>query len=132
MRYRNINTGAETNQFSEKDWKSGQPQRKGWIETAAHPLKSTPRDIVDFVFKKKPVEEKDRPSLSEKDIDAIIAETGGIVESEKESHKINIPEGFPDLTKSEKMEIQKFTIKQPSKPKTNDNSKPKRRTPGKH
>ena len=52
MRYKNLNTGAETDQFSEKDWKSGQPQRAGWVETGKEP-KSIPKEIIDTVFKPK-------------------------------------------------------------------------------
>ena len=32
MKYRNTKTGAESNTFSERDWASGTPQRKGWIK----------------------------------------------------------------------------------------------------
>jgi hypothetical protein len=67
-KYFNTKTGQETNIFSEVDWKSGQPQRAGWIDTESAPLKSKPKEIVDFVFKK-PTE---RPPAN---VDKVIAET---------------------------------------------------------
>ena len=60
MKYRNTKTGAESNTFSERDWASGTPQRKGWIKVGEDkPVKTLPKDLVDFVFKKKPVEQND-------------------------------------------------------------------------
>ena len=40
--------GGET-QFSEVDWKTGLPQRYGWMEKGMEALKTLPKEIVDFV-----------------------------------------------------------------------------------
>lgn len=99
MKYRNTKTGAETNQFSDTDWKSGIPQKKGWVETDSEkPLKAMPKDIVDFVFKKKVKEEpKDivdfvfKKKVKEPEIigDVIEIPTGKIVKVKPIKHKQN-------------------------------------------
>lgn len=87
--------------FSEADWKSGVPQRRGWIEKMKE-RKTVPKDIVDFVFKKKPKVEP----LKE------------VVKAEAK------PEPEPKKTPAKKTE--KKTVKT----KKNDNPKPKRRASG--
>ena len=44
--------GGETF-FSEVDWKTGLPQRYGWMEKGMEALKTLPKEIVDFVKPKK-------------------------------------------------------------------------------
>jgi hypothetical protein len=101
MKYKNLNTGAVTDQFSEADWKSGQPQRAGWVEIKKEP-KSIPRELIDTVFKKKA-----EPELKN--------QAGEIIDGKTEA-----PGSSPEK------------VKQPSKTKSNDNPKQKRRAPGKH
>ena len=113
MRYKNLNTGAETDQFSEKDWKSGQPQRAGWVETGKEP-KSIPKEIIDTVFKPK-VRVKEEPE-GVITIEPITEETKATFEP--------LPEA-----KQEAVAIPKV-----SKPKikSNDNPKQTRRSSRKH
>jgi len=40
--------------FSEMDWKSGQPQRYGWIEEGKPGLKTLPKEIINFIERRKP------------------------------------------------------------------------------
>jgi hypothetical protein len=108
MRYKNLNTGAETDQFSEKDWKSGQPQRAGWVETGKEP-KSIPKEIIDTVFKPTVREPKEV-------IEPVISETKAEIEP--------LPEA----------KVEKVAVPKVSKPKikSNDNPKQTRRASGKH
>jgi len=60
--------GGET-QFSEVDWKTGLPQRYGWMEKGMEALKTLPKEIVDFVKPSKkiePVIEEIKPKKNEK------------------------------------------------------------------
>jgi hypothetical protein len=70
-KYFNTKDGRETDVFSPIDWKSGTPQRAGWIDTESAPVKSKPKEIVDFVFKK-PTERTEKPPAN---VDKVIAET---------------------------------------------------------
>jgi hypothetical protein len=54
--------GGET-QFSEVDWKTGLPQRYGWMEKGLEALKTLPKEIVDFVKPPKKIEVKDEPVI---------------------------------------------------------------------
>ena len=40
--------------FSDIDWKSGQPQRYGWIEEGKPGLKTLPKEIINFIERRKP------------------------------------------------------------------------------
>jgi len=44
--------GGET-KFSDVDWKTGLPQRYGWVEKGQAALKNLPKELVDFVFNPK-------------------------------------------------------------------------------
>jgi hypothetical protein len=109
MKYHNTRTGAETDIFSDEDWKSGQPQRAGWVNTEDKPLKTAPKDIVDFVFKKKePLSmEIAAPSLKE-----------------TFAKKISKPNPDPLILKVAETKLK--NIPKQSKPKRNDNPKQKR------
>lgn len=77
MKYVNTKTGAETNQFSDADWKSNQPQKAGWIKTGGEG-KMLPKAIIDAVFTK--VKER-RPPEEPKIIgDIIEIPTGKVIE----------------------------------------------------
>lgn len=56
--------GCETF-FSETDWKSGLPQRYGWVEKGADSLRTLPKEIVEFIAPKKN-EEKIRETKAKK------------------------------------------------------------------
>ena len=43
--------------FSDIDWKSGQPQRYGWIEEGKEGLKTLPKEIINFIERRKEPEE---------------------------------------------------------------------------
>lgn len=60
MKFVNTRTGAETNIFSEADWKSGVPQRYGWVKQGEE-KKVMPRELVDFVFRPKHTQRTDEP-----------------------------------------------------------------------
>jgi hypothetical protein len=122
MKYHNTRTGAETDIFSDEDWKSGQPQRAGWVNTEDKPLKTAPKDIVDFVFKKKePLSmEIAAPALEEVEI----LETEPEDAEEKFAKKISKPNPDPLILKVAETKLK--NIPKQSKPKRNDNPKQKR------
>jgi hypothetical protein len=137
MKYHNTRTGAETDIFSDEDWKSGQPQRAGWVNTEDKPLKTAPKDIVDFVFKKKPVEpvvietiKGETISISEDKVEKTLTEksdfaTGGIITGKQ---KVELPGSGEIVIPAPPSQIRKLAeskLKQ-SKPKRNDNPKQKR------
>ena len=45
--------------FSDIDWKSGQPQRYGWIEEGKEGLKTLPKEIINFIERRKEPEVKE-------------------------------------------------------------------------
>ena len=126
MRYRNTKTGAESDNFSEADWKSGQPQRNGWVKTEGErPVKTLPKDIIDFVFKKKPVE-----FLPEK-VETGILSLDGIVHKHLNPAEFKEPDMMPNVLKEKFAEAgtkagEKVKKVKPLKVKQNDNPKQKR------
>jgi hypothetical protein len=125
MRYVNTKTGAETNEFSQATWDSGVPQRAGWIETLK-PSKTTPKDIVNFVFKKKPVEEAKPKELIDFE-----------VKPKKYAKDKSMEIAPPAIEEVEILEVKQKVIPlikkdKVAKPKTkkNDNPKQKRRASG--
>jgi hypothetical protein len=89
--------------FSDNDWKTGQPQRYGWVEKGKEG-KTLPKEIVDFI-ERKPIAVKPPPEPV--NIDEVVADA---------------PTAKPAPKRSKS--------KQP-KQKTDDNSKQKNRNTGK-
>lgn len=99
--------------FSDADWKTGQPQRYGWVERGAAALKTIPKEIIDFVsnkVEKKKDEPKEDPNFA----------TGGIVTG-TQTVELNSGERVVPIPKVELKAIEK----KPKKDKDNGNTKPK-------
>jgi hypothetical protein len=129
-KYFNTKTGQETNIFSEVDWKSGQPQRAGWIDTESAPVKSKPKEIVDFVFKKpnERITDTEKPPAN---VDKVIAETvKDIATAEVQKFAKKAITDFNKQKDAGTLEIK--PVKKTLTPKKTKNDNPgKRRTPGK-
>jgi hypothetical protein len=126
MRYRNTRTGADTDTFSESTWKSGQPQRAGWVDTEDRPVKILPKDVVDFVFKKKVVEDV-KPAKPKELIDFEVKPKAPPVKEVIDTNPVKDVATEKAVTSAGGTKVTK-----PIKPKRNDNPKQKRPAAKRH